>query len=75
MIAILAVCVLGGAGIFYGLLQHGIFIALMGSALGGSLLAAATAVWIARSAEKRQAGTVRKVPAPGQPVDPLETRS
>lgn len=75
MIAILTVCVLGGAAIFYAFLPHGVFIALMGGALGGSILAAATAVWIARSAEKRRTSTVTKAPAPGAAVDPLETRS
>lgn len=74
LIAVLSVCLLGAIGIFLALLNYGILIAFMGAALGGSLLAAATAVWIASRDVKRRPDRTKQVKPTSPSPGPVETR-
>lgn len=74
MIAILLVCALGSIGIFFVLLKHGLLIAFLGAALGGSSLAAAVAVVIARPAAKRRQSRAGKLPSTNPAASTLQNR-
>lgn len=61
LIVLLIVAVVSGVALFLTLLPYGLFVALAGASLGGSILTATCAVLVARRKTKRQIAGSTKV--------------